>query len=143
MKVFISALLLLSGCATAQSWDKCRSVASREIENRLHAKGFCGASNCYDENNRSLQELVVEQCGYQPSTSVDRQWLEEAGDTEMARRAVALLSPDDPAHTTIAEYDRKNAEKYAQRQTKNDVIVRSMQQELDLVDQEIVVSPMW
>lgn len=126
--------LVLSGCATGSQsssspaqpglsatpslpklsstqWEACADKAYKEISSRLHSKGLCGAGNCYDEENRSLEELVVLKCGYQPSSSVDRQALKEVGNAMSAKRAAAYLAPDDPIHEEIARLDKEDAER--------------------------------
>ena len=98
-KVVTSALLaaILAGCTSASpstgtaspeapeanprsssdGWAACESQLYADVEPRLRANGQCGASNCFDEEGNSMQQLVVRRCGYPKHTAKENESLME------------------------------------------------------------------
>ena len=109
----------LTGCATAPApdsaavkpqltvsqWKACHAKAAKEISSRLFAQGMCGASTCYDDEGRTIEKLIVEQCGYAPATAIK---VDPDNNSNAARSNVALLAPTDTRHARLAQLDRQD-----------------------------------
>lgn len=69
--------------ASNDDWEVCRNQVYADIEPTLSARGYCGASNCFDEHGNSMQQLVVQHCGYPEHTTE-----ETAGLMEVIQQAI-------------------------------------------------------
>lgn len=112
MKIHLAigpALMAVSVKASAELWKTC----SDNVESWLWNKGMCGASQCIDDQGRSLEEATVAECGYPEFSREERQALIKAaaqactpGNTRIncplsIQRQFALFRKSDPIHRQL------------------------------------------
>jgi hypothetical protein len=76
----------------------------------MFENGQCGTSNCFDENNRTLEEIIAIKCGYPENTDMQAARIIEdlrSMPSESVRRAAMLYPPGSEVRKVLAEIEKK------------------------------------
>lgn len=103
--------LVVGGCALttsikAEDWKTCAD----RVQHDMHRKGFCGASDCSDNQNRSLAEVTTDTCGYpERSGEETARMLEDlnTGWSFATTRAAMYWPPDSEVRRALAALERE------------------------------------
>lgn len=115
------AISLSAGAATQAEWDAC----AKQTEARLFAKGLCGTSNCWDENNRSIATICRDLVGSPPQSDEEAEQLIEAlrrGPSQVDIGNAKTYPDDSPVGRALAEHWKRQEQESAARKARNKII---------------------
>ncbi|QVL49084.1 MAG: hypothetical protein KFB96_00645 [Thiocapsa sp.] len=104
--LFACALVFSSLVLADGDWKEC----SDSVEEQMYEKGQCGASGCFDENNRTAQEIIANKCGYPENTDIQAaRIIEDLHNmpSESVFRAAMLYPPGSEVRRVLAEIEKK------------------------------------
>lgn len=114
-------LSLQVGAATEAEWEAC----IERTEARLFAEGQCGASNCSDENNRSIATICRDEVGSPPHSDQEAEQLIKAlneGPSQVDIGNAKTYPDDSPVGRALAAYQARMKREIAEMHARNKII---------------------